>query len=932
MSIFKNIFNNKKIKKTDYELLKSSPVDWSMYSDVYNIVNIDPITFFINNYIECPLVVNGWFDSKYYMEANPDIKQDGINPLVHFLRYGQHECRTAFSFETDQTNCSANNSIEDTDLETLLSLSSVEWSFVMKAMGAETKEETVASVVRMIEMGVSVIPGFYDDALYLDSYPDIRNAGINGLKHYINNGISEGRIGWLEESMFFEPGQQSYKKNKDVVIVVCHEESATGAPAVALQVARGLSKNYNVVTVALVPGPLHDAFLSASFLHVNRPAQFRLGSVKFILNKLLDQYHVSAAIHSSVETLPFLEGVTSCGIPSITLLHEFAEYSVPKGKISRAIFLSDLVVYPAECLKVSGLAELKRMYSIDVPPGNIWVQPQGALSFTTEFEDKLQGGDWSLRKDLGIESDALVIAGAGHLQPRKGVDWFFEAAYYLMLELRKKDRKSAENIHFVWLGSGYSEHDTQVSVWLDTFIDKSGIKDHCHFAGHVDDVQKAFKEVDVYILSSRLDPFPNVAIDALAADCGIAVFDGASGVAEFAINTDIRAVVAPYGDTHALAAALVKNLSWLAKKDGINCKICEEKLSFQKYLDSINLAITEVNRKKQAVDETINSSKFFNETFDPQFYSMEFSGGGKARHFLSLLYKGIVLAKPFSGSNLQEIIAKKSYDGNEKFIDYVEQVFSVENQELKPVVTLTGEKNQTFKGSIALHFHAFYRDLIPEYCHYFKFLKGYNVDIFVSYVESLSREDLDHLEESIDGKVFCLEVENSGRDVLPFNQIFVDSIYDNYDLVGHFHTKKSNEADGDIGSRWRSYLLSNLMGSYENVNQIFSLFEDSSIGLIYAEDRHCVNEGKNIQYIDKLLAHIGLEARSHYYSFPLGTMFWARTKALINLTHLDRTLFEIDEPVPYDGTMLHAFERIVPQLVEDCGYDSMRIYVDGTAW
>ena len=47
--------------------------------------------------------------------------------------------------------------------------------------------------------------------------------------------------------------------------------------------------------------------------------------------------------------------------------------------------------------------------------------------------------------------------------------------------------------------------------------------------------------------------------------------------------------------------------------------------------------------------------------------------------------------------------------------------------------------------------------------------------------------------------------------------------------------------------------------------------------------------------------------------FPVGTMFWARPEALAPLLRLGLNLDDYpDEPLPVDGTILHALERLLP--------------------
>ena len=57
--------------------------------------------------------------------------------------------------------------------------------------------------------------------------------------------------------------------------------------------------------------------------------------------------------------------------------------------------------------------------------------------------------------------------------------------------------------------------------------------------------------------------------------------------------------------------------------------------------------------------------------------------------------------------------------------------------------------------------------------------------------------------------------KNVGRDVAPFFAACSDLI-DQYDFIGHFHTKKSMTVNW--GHEWRRYLLDQLLGSPETVS------------------------------------------------------------------------------------------------------------------
>jgi len=180
--------------------------------------------------------------------------------------------------------------------------------------------------------------------------------------------------------------------------------------------------------------------------------------------------------------------------------------------------------------------------------------------------------------------------------------------------------------------------------------------------------------------------------------------------------------------------------------------------------------------------------------------------------------------------------------------------------------------------------------------------------------------------EDYKGRIIDIRlVPNRGRDIGPFLKEFGGKIMANYDFIGHFHTKKSVHVENSIGRSWYLFLLENLLGdgSEAMADRILSKMKnDTSIGMVFPDDPNVIGWGPiggdverktNLAFAQPIAAHIGLQRLPESFIFPVGTMFWARTSTLTPFVNLNLDWNDYpEEPLPIDGTLLHALERLFP--------------------
>lgn len=116
------------------------------------------------------------FSTRGYLLVNPDVKEAGINPLVHYLACGRHEGRLA------QPDTRGLDGYFDPDYYRSRFREPVPYD----------DDGLQHYLTRGWRDGRNPSPGFYTDG-YLYMYPDVAASGMNPLLHFARHGMAEGR-------------------------------------------------------------------------------------------------------------------------------------------------------------------------------------------------------------------------------------------------------------------------------------------------------------------------------------------------------------------------------------------------------------------------------------------------------------------------------------------------------------------------------------------------------------------------------------------------------------------------------------------------------------------------------------------------------------------------------------------------------------------
>lgn len=171
-----------------------------------------------------------------------------------------------------------------------------------------------------------------------------------------------------------------------------------------------------------------------------------------------------------------------------------------------------------------------------------------------------------LRERLSVSTDQLLIGLVARFDPQKD--------HANLLEALARVRAVGWQFEVVLVGTGM----TQENALLTERIARVGLADSIHLLGRQDDIPAIMNALDLHVLSSLGEAFPNVLAEAMA--CGTPCVT--TDVGDAALIVGDTGWVAPPGDPDALARAILEALSerhnagrWAARQAAARTRIQE---------------------------------------------------------------------------------------------------------------------------------------------------------------------------------------------------------------------------------------------------------------------------------------------------------------------------------------------------------------------
>lgn len=237
--------------------------------------------------------------------------------------------------------------------------------------------------------------------------------------------------------------------------------------------------------------------------------------------------------------------------------------------------------------------------------------------------------------------------------------------------------------------------------------------------------------------------------------------------------------------------------------------------------------------------------------------------------------------------------------------------------------------------------HLYYDD-IWEYA--FNYLKNIPspIDILITTDSDYKKEFFnENIANNLENNVRVIKVEPRGRDMAALLVGSKDIVKD-YDYFCFMHDKKSQGKEFiTVGATFRDVLWENNLASPDYINGIIKEFDaNPSLGLIvppriyhgtyfytYTNNYWTLCYNEVLDLLDRM--EINSKINRDAPPLSIGNCFWAKYDALKPLFDLNWDYVDFpEEPMPADGTVSHALERIHGYVAASKGYYSEFVMTD----
>ncbi|MFX1294520.1 MAG: glycoside hydrolase family 99-like domain-containing protein, partial [Promethearchaeota archaeon] len=359
--------------------------------------------------------------------------------------------------------------------------------------------------------------------------------------------------------------EKKFKEKK--IVVVAHDAHPHGAQFLILNVVKTLKEQFgfNIITILKDDGKLKTEFTKYSkvieWFNLNKQE-------KFLITKTIHDRDYVKAICNTSDVGEVVEYLKKTGFKIITLIHEMEGIIKEKNlkdSIDKILKYSDLLVFP-------GKQVLESFPNITKPIRQKTIfRPQGIYLKNT-YKNDIKEAREEIRKRYKLPKNSIIVLNIGYADYRKGFDLF--------IEIGKKILDQNKNIYFIWV----SHYEKEIFKRTTAKIEKKKRKNFI-FPGFVEDVGIFYAASDIFLLTSRQDPFPSVVLEALDVGLPVIGFEGAGSFCE--LFKEKGGILIPYLDIAIATKEVIELINNKSKRERISQEakeIAQDRFDFNDYV------------------------------------------------------------------------------------------------------------------------------------------------------------------------------------------------------------------------------------------------------------------------------------------------------------------------------------------------------------
>ena len=381
---------------------------------------------------------------------------------------------------------------------------------------------------------------------------------------------------------YLQATRQALERTQPIVrrelLFVIHDACANGAQYNALAMIAGLAKKLDarVHIGALGGGALLERFEQLGRVHrlweADDPILAAAG-----LARDLKRNGAGCAILNSAATGALAGALSRAGLRILSLIHELPQVIASRGlepAVANIARNADLTMFAAE--------QVRRGFERFAPLRNeVRIRPQGLYKVNRyRSSTDRSAAHWMLRAALNLPQDAQVVIGVGYGDLRKGADLFLAVA--------RRVASQRSGVQFVWVGDLGADLPPEVREGLAGGGNGAPVRQ----IDHVEDTDLYYAGANLLALTSREDPFPSVALEAMDAGLPVIGFEGAGGFAS--LLREGAGILAPLADAEAFASqvcGLLQDRECARRLGDRGRELVRERFGWTRYLvDLANMA------------------------------------------------------------------------------------------------------------------------------------------------------------------------------------------------------------------------------------------------------------------------------------------------------------------------------------------------------